>query len=331
MRFPISLYVSMTGYLLKQRLKKQDRFPLVLMLEPTHRCNLNCHGCGRIREYHDTIEQEMSVEDCLHAVDECGAPVVTVTGGEPLVYAGAPELVREVLKRRKHIYFCTNGILLEESLPGFRPHSRFTWNVHFDGTEAVHDEIIGRKGGFRKALAGVEAAKERGFRVSTNTTVYRETELGDLERLFSQLKEAGVDGILVAPGFSYEGVDGEIFLTREEIVEKFKTIRGWQNRFPLISNPIYLDFLAGDRRFRCTPWGNPTRNPRGWKSPCYLITDTHYGSYRDLMERTDWDHYVEQRDPRCAQCMVHCGYEPTVVREMTGRDLWRMIRWNLHA
>jgi hopanoid biosynthesis associated radical SAM protein HpnH len=331
MRFPISLYVSMTGYLLKKRIQKQERFPLVLMLEPTHRCNLNCSGCGRIREYHDTLDQEMTLEECLRAVDESDTPVVTITGGEPLLYSHVKELVEGVLSRGKHIYFCTNGLLLEETLHRFRPHSRFTWNVHFDATETVHDQIIGRKGGFRKALAGVCAAKVRGFRVSTNTTVYRETDVDDLEKLFTQLTQAGVDGILVAPGFSYQGVEGEIFLTREEIIEKFRHIRQWQRRFPLISNPIYLDFLAGERFFQCTPWGNPTRNPRGWKSPCYLITDTHYPTYKDLIECTDWDHYVSGKDPRCAQCMVHCGYEPTVVCEMTGKDLLQMIKWNLYV
>jgi hopanoid biosynthesis associated radical SAM protein HpnH len=331
MRFPLNLYASMTSYLLKKRLQKQDRFPLVLMLEPTHRCNLTCSGCGRIREYHDTLQSEMTLQECLKAVEESDPPVVTITGGEPLLYSHARELVEELLARRKHIYFCTNGLQLEDMVAGFRPHSHFTWNVHFDGTEAVHDQIIGRRGGFQKALAGVRAAKARGFRVSTNTTVYRETEVSDLEKLFDQLTRTGVDGILVAPGFGYEEVLREVFLTREEIKEKFLLIRKWRHRFPLISNPIYLDFLVGKRKLRCTPWGNPTRNVRGWKSPCYLITDTHYRTFEQLMERTDWDYYVSGKDPRCEQCMVHCGYEPTVVREMSGKDILRMIEWNINV
>jgi len=321
----------MVGYLLRNRLRGRRKFPLVLMLEPTHRCNLACAGCGRIREYHETLNQEMSLEDCLRAVEEAAAPVVTITGGEPLLYGGVEVLVREVLRMGKHVYFCTNGLLLEDALPGFRPSSRFTWNVHFDGTEPVHDAVICREGGFRRALAAVKRAKAAGFRVSTNTTVYRETEVDDLERLFEELTSAGVDGILVAPGFSYGEVPGDVFLTRREIMEKFREIRRWQNRFPLISNPVYLDFLAGHRTLHCTPWGNPTRNPLGWKSPCYLITDTHYPTFEELMAGTDWDHFVSGRDPRCAQCMVHCGYEPTIVQEMNGRDLLRMIRWNLHA
>lgn len=331
MRFPLSLYGSMTTYLLKKKFSREDHFPLVLMLEPTHRCNLTCSGCGRIIEYASSLQQEMSLHDCLRAVNEVDAPVVTITGGEPLLYSHIRPLVSEILHRGKHIYFCTNGMLLEDSVAHFQPNPRFTWNVHFDGTELVHDQIIGRRGGFRKALAGLKAAKARGFRVSTNTTVYRETDVDDLERLFSQLSEAGVDGILVAPGFSYEEVLRDVFLTRQEIMAKFKRIRTWQDRFPLISNPIYLDFLTGERHFKCTPWGNPTVNSRGWKSPCYLITDTHYASYAELMEKTDWEHYVSGKDPRCAQCMMHCGYEPTVVREMTGRDLLRMVKWNLHG
>ncbi len=331
MRFPLSLYASMTRYLLGKKLRGEEQFPLVLMLEPTHRCNLTCSGCGRIREYHETLHQEMTLEECLHSVEEAETPVVTITGGEPLLYGEVSALVEALLARGKHIYFCTNGQLLEESLPRFRPHSHFTWNVHLDGSERIHDQIIRKPGGFKKALKGLMAAKKEGFRVSTNTTVYRETDVDDLEILFQELTEAGVDGILVAPGFSYEDVSQEVFLTRQEIMDKFRRIRTWAKRFPIISNPIYLDFLTGSRILQCTPWGNPTRNPQGWKSPCYLITDAHHKSFSELMEKTDWDHYVSGKDPRCAQCMVHCGFEPTVVRRMTGKDLLRMIRWNLDA
>ncbi len=331
MRFPVSLYGSMTKYLLRNKLRRVERFPLVLMLEPTHRCNLTCAGCGRIREYQDTLSLEMSLEDCLKSIDETGTPVVTITGGEPLLYSHAPMLVQETLARGKHIYFCTNGLLLEESLPLYKPTPRFTWNIHFDGTEPVHDAIIGRPGGFRKAMEGVRAAKARGFRVSTNTTVYRDSSVSDIATLFQQLKEAGVDGILVAPGFNYEEVVKDVFLSRNEIVGKFRQISGWKRDFPIISNPLYLEFVAGKRSLKCTPWGNPTRNPRGWKSPCYLITDTHYPTFAQMMEQTDWDHYVSGADSRCSQCMVHCGFEPTVVRQMGLKDLLRMVEWNLNA
>ncbi len=331
MRFPISLYVSMTGYLAGKKLHGSERFPLVLMLEPTHRCNLTCAGCGRIREYHDTLSQEMTLEDCISSIDEAGTPVVTITGGEPLLYSYAPQLVEEALRRDKHIYFCTNGLLLEESLHLFSPNPRFTWNVHFDGTEPVHDAIIGRPGGFSKALAGVKAAKAKGFRVSTNTTVYRDSSVSDIAKLFQQLKDAGVDGILVAPGFSYEEVVGDVFLTRNDIVEKFREIITWGRDFPIISTPLYLEFVSGKRSLKCTPWGNPTRNSQGWKSPCYLITDTHYSTFAELMDKTDWDHYASGADPRCSQCMVHCGFEPTTVLQMGFKDLLRMLKWNLDA
>jgi hopanoid biosynthesis associated radical SAM protein HpnH len=245
MRFPISLYRSMSAYLFRNMITGRKVFPLVLMLEPTHRCNLQCAGCGRIREYRDTLDQEMTVEECLQAVDEAGPPVIAITGGEPLLYGRVEELVRAILARGKHIYFCTNGLLLEDDLDGFQPSSRFTWNVHLDGSETVHDGIIGRPGGFQKVLAAVRAAKARGFRVTTNTTVNRDTSVDDLERLCYQLADAGVDGILVAPEFGYAEVDGASSPTRKEIAEKFARIRTWGRRFPLISNPIYLDFLAG--------------------------------------------------------------------------------------
>ena len=331
MRFPLSLYRSMTPYLLRNMMTGRRIFPLVLMLEPTHRCNLRCVGCGRIREYGDTLDQEMTLEECLQAVDEAGPPVITITGGEPLLYSRVDELVRAILARGKHIYFCTNGLLLEDDLERFRPSSRFTWNVHVDGSEAVHDGIIGRPGGFQKAVAAIRAAKDRGFRVTTNTTVYRGTSVDDLEQLFTELAGAGVDGILVAPGFSYGEVGDELFLTRHEIMEKFARIREWGRRFPLISTPIYLDFLAGDLELECTPWGSPTRNPRGWKSPCYLLTDTHFASYADFMAHTDWDRYASGRDPRCEPCMMHCGYEPTIARSMNARNLLRMLLWNLRV
>ncbi len=331
MKFPISLHTSMTRYLIASRLRKVNRFPLVLMLEPTHRCNLQCAGCGRIREYRETLGQELSLEECIRSVEECPAPVVTITGGEPLLYSQVSPLVRETLQRGRHIYLCTNGILLEESLGLFEPTSHFTFNVHLDGPREIHDAIIGTPGVFDRALEGIRAAKRRGFRVTTNTTIYRETEPDKLDLLFRTLTQARVDGLLVAPAFHYEAVDGGLFLTREEIIRKFQEIEPLSRGYNIISTPLYLEFLRGRRSMKCTPWGNPTRNPSGWKAPCYLITDGHYQTFRDLMEKTDWDRFVSGEDPRCRHCMMHCGYEPTVVRELSGSlsDLWRMILWNL--
>jgi len=329
MKFPISLHVSMTRYLLANAIRGVDRFPLVLMLEPTHRCNLQCSGCGRIREYRDTLAQELSLAECLRSVEECPAPVVTITGGEPLLYSEVSSLVREVLRRGRHIYFCTNGVLLPKSLDLFRPSSRFTFNVHLDGPRDVHDKIIGTPGTFDRAMEGIRAAKKKGFRVTTNTTIYRETDPEKIDCLFRLLTQVGVDGLLVAPAYHYEAVQEGLFLTREEIVRKFREIEALSRKYKIISTPMYLDFLRGQREMKCTPWGNPTRNPVGWKAPCYLITDTHYRSFGDLMDRTDWERFVEGRDPRCQHCMMHCGFEPTVVREMSLSDLWRMLVWNL--
>lgn len=332
MRFPLSLHLDMTVYLLRNALRGIKRFPLVLMLEPTHRCNLQCAGCGRIREYKDTLGHELSLEECLDSVAQCPAPVVTITGGEPLLYSQVGALVREVLRRRRHIYLCTNGVLLEKSLHLFRPSPRFTFNVHLDGPREVHDSIIGTVGTFDRAMDGIRAAKSMGFRVTTNTTIYKETEPEKLDLLFHILTKEKVDGMLLAPAYHYEAVTGGIFMTREEITEKFKQIESLSRKYNIISTPLYMEFLRGRRQMPCTPWGNPTRNPAGWKSPCYLITDAHFQSFRELMERTSWDRFVKGEDLRCRHCMMHCGYEPTVVREL-GRnfqDLWRMILWNLH-
>lgn len=331
MKFPLSLHLDMTLYLLRNAIKGVKRFPLVLMLEPTHRCNLQCAGCGRIREYRETLGQELSLEECIGSVKECPAPVVTITGGEPLLYSQVGPLVREVLSRRRHVYFCTNGVLLERSLYLFRPSPRFTFNVHLDGPREIHDAIIGTPGTFERAMEGIRAAKRMGFRVTTNTTIYRETEPEKLDLLFHLLTQEKVDGLLVAPAYHYEAVSDGIFMTREEIVRKFREIEPLLRKYRIISTPPYLEFLRGRRQMLCTPWGNPTRNPAGWKSPCYLITDAHYGSFQELMERTLWERFSNGEDPRCRHCMMHCGYEPTVVRELghSMQDLWRMIVWNI--
>lgn len=331
MRFPWQLNYDLTKYIIRNKLKKIDKAPLVLMLEPTHLCNLSCSGCGRIREYAETIQEMMSLEECLHSVDECPAPVVTITGGEPFLYPHLNDLIDGVLQRKKHIYFCTNGLLLDQGLDTMRPHPNFTLNVHIDGMEETHDRILERKGTFKTAIEGIRKAKTLGFRVCTNTTIFRETNLLEMEMLFSFLQDIGVDGILVAPGFGYEAVGEKLFLERREIEKKFEQVYEMSLRFRFYSTPMYLKFLKGERKLECTPWGNPTRNPRGWKAPCYLITDTHYPSFREMMQKTDWNRYGVGKDERCAQCMMHCGFEPTVVNEVgkSWRDIWEMVVWNL--
>ncbi len=330
MRFPLSLSLDLGRYLLTKRLQGEEKFPLVLMLEPTHQCNLTCQGCGRIQEYRDTIGLSLSLEECLGAVEECGAPVVTITGGEPLIYPPVFELAQELVHRGKHMYLCTNAILLEKSLPRLPLSDRLTLSVHLDGLAPSHDRLLGRAGLFNTAISAIKAAKARGFRVCTNTTIYKETDPQEIEILFAYLGHIGVDGLLVSPAYSFEGVSDELFLSREEIKEKFTRLTGNGLHFKFFSTPLYLSFLRGERDYECTPWANPTRNPHGWRSPCYQLADTHYATFQELMGRTPWDHYGVGRDPRCAQCMMHSGFEPTVVRQMAGvADIWTMLRWNL--
>ena len=330
MRFPLSLSIDLGRYFLAKRLKGEDKFPLVLMLEPTHRCNLACVGCGRIQEYHDTLDQSLTLEECLGAVEECGAPVVTITGGEPLIYPPVFELLTELVRRRKHIYLCTNAVLLERSLPQIPVSDRITLSIHLDGLASTHDRILGRPGLFKVAIQAIKAAKARGLRVCTNTTIYKETDPQEIEILFSYLGHIGVDGLLVSPAYSFCGVNEELFLSREEIKEKFSLLTGNGLDFNFFSTPLYLDFLRGEREYECTPWANPTRNTHGWRAPCYQIVDTHYPTFAEMMRRTRWEDYGVGRDPRCSQCMMHSGFEPSVVRQLGGvTDLWRMFRWNL--
>jgi hopanoid biosynthesis associated radical SAM protein HpnH len=330
-RFPASQSLDIGRYLLKKRLQGEERFPLVLMLEPTHQCNLSCQGCGRIQEYRDTLGQSLTLEECLQTVEECGAPVVTVTGGEPLIYPPIFELIQELVHRRKHVYLCSNAVLLEKSLPRLPRSPRLTLSIHLDGLAPTHDRILGREGLFKVAVRAIKEAKKQGFRVCTNTTIYKETDPQEIEILFAYLGQIGVDGLLVSPAYSFAGVSPELFLSREEIRDKFTRLTGNGAKFNFTSTPLYLSFLRGERDYECTPWANPTRNPRGWRAPCYQILDTHYPTFAELMSRTPWEQYGVGRDPRCAQCMMHSGFEPTVVRQAGNHmgDLWRLLRWNL--
>ena len=330
MRFPLSLNLSLSLYLLKQRVLRKEKFPLVLMLEPLHACNLKCAGCGRIKEYESTINEIMPLETALKAVDECGAPVVSVTGGEPLLYQQIGELIGELVQRKKHIYLCTNGMLLERFMKKFKPNKFLHINVSLDGMEETHDKISGEKGVFDKAINGIKKARAAGFRVCTNTSLYKETDLSEIERLFNFLKSIDINGILVAPAFEYDVLSKNIFLEKQKTNKQFEFISKISKTLPIMSTPLYLKFLKGERHLECTPWGNPTYNPQGWKSPCYLITDTHYKTFEELMTKTEWSKYGTGHDPRCANCMMHCGFEPTVVREVGKNfsDLWEMIVWN---
>jgi len=234
------------------------------------------------------------------------------------------------VRRGKFIYLCTNAVLLERSLPQLPRSNHLTLSVHLDGLAPSHDALLGRQGIFDVGIKAIKAAKAMGFRVCTNTTIYKKTNLQEIEILLSYLACIGVDGLLISPAYSFEGVDDELFLSREEIKDKFQQLTGNGLKFNFFSTPLYLSFLRGERDYPCTPWATPTRNPQGWRAPCYQIVDAHYPTFLEMMERTDWDSYGVGRDPRCAQCMMHSGFEPSVVREMSGfSDLWRMFRWNL--
>ncbi|HHT9104282.1 MAG TPA: adenosyl-hopene transferase HpnH [Candidatus Wujingus californicus] len=330
MRISLSLSASLIKYLIKNKLLAIKRFPLVLMLEVTHACNLACEGCGRIREYKETMKEMLNTEECLQAVEECPAPVVTVTGGEPLMHPEIDRIINGIINRKRHVYLCTNGLLLVNAIKKLKPSKYFNVNVHIDGLAKTHDAIAG-KGVFERATDAIREAKRAGFRVCTNTTIYKNTTEDELEGLFSFLEGLGVDGMLVSPGFSFEHNKNEIFLCRKEVEERFGFIYGISSRYKILNSPLYLKFLKGERHLRCTPWGNPTRNYMGWKSPCYLITDAHYKTFSEYMENTDWERYQEGGDPRCKDCMMHCGFEPTVVLEGGKRlsDIVEMARWSL--
>ncbi len=321
---------SMAGYLTRKGLSGQEKYPLVMMLEPLHTCNLTCTGCGRIREYKSTIDEILPVEQCLKAVEECGAPIVSICGGEPLMYPEIGRLAGEILKRKKHIYLCTNGMFLRKRLHDFKPTSRFFFNVHLDGLEKTHDICVERDGVFREAVEGIKAAKAAGFLVASNTTIYKETDIEEIAELFAYLQTLGVDGHMLSPAYSYSSVmTQDIFMSRQEIQEKFRLASQLLERYNIVTSPIYMEFLRGERELMCTAWGNPTYNPRGWKGPCYLITDAHHETFKGLIENTPWEKYGHGRDPRCENCMVHAGYEASAVLGGNKKlgDTWKMLRW----
>jgi hopanoid biosynthesis associated radical SAM protein HpnH len=323
---------KLARYVAAQRFRGTKKFPMVMMLEPLHACNLTCTGCGRIREYKSTINEIMPVEQCVAASDECGAPIVSICGGEPMIYPEIGRLTKEILDRGRHIILCTNGMFIRKRLHEFRPTSSFFFNVHLDGLERTHDLCVERDGVFREAIEGIQAAKAAGFLVCSNTTIYKETDLNEIADLYAYLDTLGVDGYMLSPAYGYAAVQTtDIFMTREDIREKFREAVALLDKYNLMVSPIYLDFLRGERELECTAWGTPTYNPRGWKGPCYVITDNHYSSYREMIGQTPWEKYGPGNDPRCANCMMHVGFETTPVlgaKRQLG-DTWKMLKWQL--
>ena len=332
MRFPIGLSASLAAYIARKQLAGERFVPLVLMLEPLFACNLTCSTCGRIREYKDRVSEMMGLEDCLDSSRQCGAPIVSVCGGEPLIYPRIAELVEALAAMKRYVYLCTNGVLLAESVEKLRPSSRLLLNVHIDGPREVHDAVVGKEGAYDAAVAGIKAAAQRGFQLTVNTTVCKQTDMRRIDTMMDELSRLGVGAFMLSPAYSYEAVDDkDRFMSRADVHEKFRDIDRLAARHRLADTPIYLEYLKGERDLECTAWGNPTRNPAGWRSPCYLIADRHFASYRELIDRTNWGAYGVGRDSRCKDCMVHCGFEPTAALMVNKRkgDLWKMIRWQL--
>ncbi|BAS58876.1 MULTISPECIES: adenosyl-hopene transferase HpnH [Leptolyngbya] len=316
MGVPIQQVVGIGSYLVKQRLLGRKRFPLVLMLEPLFRCNLACTGCGKIQHPVEILKQNLSPEDCFRAAEECGAPVVSIPGGEPLLHPQIGEIVQGLIDRKKFIYLCTNGILLEKSLDKFKPSPYFTFMVHLDGMRDWHDQCVDRKGVFDTAVKAIKAAKARGFQVNTNTTIFEGANPEEMHEFFDFLTELGVDGMQISPGYSYEWApDQDHFLKREQTHILFRQILAPMKKgkkWNFSHNPLFLDFLMGEKDYECTPWGSPSYSVLGWQKPCYLLNDGYYKTFQELLDKTDWSQYGRKSgNPNCADCMVHCGYEPT--------------------
>jgi len=309
--------VTVGKYLVTQRLMGRKRFPLVLMLEPLFRCNLACSGCGKIQHPTEILKQNLTPEQCFAAVEECGAPVVSIPGGEPLLHPQIDEIVEGLVQRKKFIYLCTNGILLEKSLSKFKPSPYLTFSVHLDGLQEQHDKCVDRQGVFDKAIAAIKAAKQQGFRVTTNTTVFEGADPHQMQEFFDYLATLNLDGMMVSPGYGYEKApDQDNFLQREQTKALFREILSpWKSgdkKWNFNHNPLFLEFLMGDRDFDCTPWGSPSYSVLGWQKPCYLLDEGHYDSYKELIKKTEWSNYGKASgNPQCQDCMVHCGYEPT--------------------
>ena len=325
MSIPIRQQAMIGAYILKQRLLGRKRYPLVLMLEPLFRCNLACAGCGKI-DYPDPIlNRRLSVEDCIKSAEECGAPVVTIPGGEPLLHKEIGTIVSELVKRRFFVILCTNALLLEKKLHLFKPSPYFTLSVHLDGLKDEHDKAVSQKGVFDRAVSAIKASQEAGFRVTVNATLFDGADPDRVAAFIDYVNDdLKIDGLTISPGYAYERApDQEHFLNRRRAKELFRAVlaRGEGKGWRFIQSTLFLDFLAGNQQYRCTPWGNPTRNIFGWQRPCYLLNEGYVSTFKELMEETNWDAYGTGAYEKCADCMVHCGYEPTAVNATVSNPL----------
>ncbi|HZL36995.1 MAG TPA: adenosyl-hopene transferase HpnH [Tepidisphaeraceae bacterium] len=316
MGVPVSQMWTVATYVLRQKLSGRKQYPLVLMLEPLFRCNLACAGCGKIQYPAHVLKKQLSAEQCFAAVDECGAPMVSIPGGEPLLHPDIKQIVEGLVARKKYIYLCTNALLLKEKIDLFKPSKYLTFSVHMDGQKDHHDFAVCREGTFETAVAGIREAVKRGFRVTTNTTLFDGADPNSVRRFFDEMMELGVEGMMLSPGYSYDKApDQRHFLPREKTAKLFRNIlsnRGKNWRFN--QSPLFLEFLMGKRTYACTPWGMPTYNIFGWQKPCYLLQDGYADTFKELMETTSWSSYgYESGNAKCRNCMVHSGYEASAV------------------
>ncbi|HLI12606.1 MAG TPA: adenosyl-hopene transferase HpnH [Alphaproteobacteria bacterium] len=325
MGVPLLQQIRVGAYILKQRIRGNERYPLVLMLEPLFRCNLACPGCGKIDYPDEILNKRLSVEECLAAADECGAPIISIPGGEPLLHKEIGEIVAGLVARKKFVYLCTNALLLEKKLHLFKPSPYLTFSIHLDGLKEEHDRAVDQEGVFERAVAAIKAAKATGFRVNVNTTLFDGL---DPDRIAAFLdyasEELKVEGITVSPGYAYERApDQQHFLSRQKTKQLFREVfkRGKGRKWRLSQSSLFLDFLAGNQQYHCTPWGSPARNVFGWQRPCYLLGEGYARSFKELMEETEWDKYGTGNYEKCANCMVHCGYEPTAATDSVRHPL----------
>ncbi len=324
MSVPLRQQIRVGAYILKQRLLGRARYPLVLMLEPLFRCNLACPGCGKIDYPDEILNRRLSVAECITAAEECGAPVISIPGGEPLLHKEIGEIVAELVKRKRFVYLCTNALLLEKKLHLFKPNPYLTFSVHLDGLETEHDHAVDQTGVFKRAVKAIEAVKTAGFRVNVNCTLFDNAQPDRVAEFFDYVTALGVEGITVSPGYAYERAPNqEHFLNRQQTKNLFRDIfrRGKGRKWEFSQSTMFLDFLAGNQTYHCTPWGNPTRNIFGWQRPCYLLNEGYARTFRELMDETEWETYGTGNYEKCANCMVHCGYEATAVNDTVRRPL----------
>ncbi len=328
MSIPMLQKALVGAYIVRKHLSGQKRYPLALMLEPLFRCNLACAGCGKIDYPDEILNQRLSLAECLEAVDECNAPVVSIAGGEPLLHKEMPEIVKGIIARRKFVYLCTNALLMEKKLDQYQPSPFFVWSVHLDGDEQMHDRSVCQEGVYERAVAAIKMAKDRGFRVNINCTLFNDAQPEQVARFFDTVKAMGVDGITVSPGYAYERApEQQHFLNRGKTKQLFRDILKLGDggkKWAFSQSSLFLDFLAGNQTYHCTPWGNPARTVFGWQRPCYLLGEGYAKTFKELMEETDWDAYGTGNYEKCADCMVHSGYEATAVVDTISHPLKAM-------